>query len=135
MNVRRAFVRAGVFGAWLGATAGACNERCDPGYHLSEDLCYVDPPDAGADAGSEAGAAGAPSAPTCDDASVTTFGASCHSNADCTCDSDFCAGYPGQVGSCTRTGCLTDPSVCPDGYSCMDLSSFGAGLPAICVKS
>jgi len=25
--------------------------------------------------------------------------------------------------------------VCPSAYSCMDLSGFGAGLPAICVKS
>lgn len=99
-----------------------CGEQCDPGYHLENHLCYIDvAPDGAAGAGGEAGAC-----------SETTFASDCLSNADCVCDSDFCAGYPGQVGFCTRTGCDTEPSVCPSGYSCMDLSSFGAGLPAIC---
>jgi hypothetical protein len=107
-----------------------CGEQCDPGYHLERHLCFVDLP-AGGDAGGagndgEAGAAGA--------CSETTFAKECHDDADCVCDSDFCAGYPGQIGFCTRTGCDADPSVCPSGYSCMDLSSFGAGLPAICTQ-
>jgi hypothetical protein len=37
------------------------------------------------------------------------------------------------VGFCTRTGCDTDPSVCPSGHACVDLSGFGPGLPSICV--
>jgi hypothetical protein len=102
----------------------ACGEKCDPGYHLEHDICYVDT------ASASAGAAGAPS---CDDPSVSTFGAPCHSAVDCVCDSDFCPAPPGTVGACTRSGCDKDPSVCPDGYSCVDLSGFGAGLPFICV--
>ena len=113
--------------ASLPVSLAGCGERCDPGYHLEHHICYVD-------AVGDAGAAGAAGAPSCDDPSVTTFGAVCMADADCVCDSDFCAAYPGQAGTCTRTGCDQDPSVCPSGYSCMDLSSFGAGLPAICVK-
>ena len=134
--MRGAALLLGALGALGSATLGGCGERCDPGYHLHDDLCYVDAPAPAADAGAEAaGAAGAASAPSCDDPSVTTFAAPCKSNADCVRDSDFCAGYPGQTGFCTRSGCDLDPSVCPSAYSCMDLSGFGAGLPAICVKS
>ena len=128
-------MKSGFFSLWLlllgpcfVASLANCGEQCDPGYHLERHLCYVDLEVAGAggDDGGQAGAAGA--------CSETTFAAECLSNADCVCDSDFCAGYPGQVGFCTRSGCDRDPSVCPSGYSCMDLSSFGAGLPAICTQ-
>jgi len=105
-----------------------CGEKCDPGYHLENHLCYVDVAVDGA-GGADDGQAGAAGA-----CSETTFAAECLSSADCTSDADFCAGYPGQVGFCTRSGCDRDPSVCPAGYSCMDLSSFGAGLPAICTQ-
>jgi len=108
----------------LPVSLAGCGEKCDPGYHLEHDLCYVD---------AESGNAGAAGAPSCDDPSITTFGAVCHSTADCTCDSDLCAASPGQAGTCTRTGCDKDPSVCPSDYSCMDLSSYVPGLH-ICVN-
>jgi hypothetical protein len=43
---------------------------------------------------------------------------------------------PGQAqGVCTLDGCKADPSICPSGYSCFDLSVFGAELPAICTAN
>jgi hypothetical protein len=115
---------------WGGCVLGGCGEKCDPGYHLDDHLCYVDLP-----AENTGGAAGAPDGNAgAGDACESTFGADCLSNADCVCDSDFCAGYPGQVGFCTRSGCDRDPSLCPADYACLDLSSFGPGLPNICAK-
>jgi hypothetical protein len=112
------------------ATLDGCGERCEPGYTLDHHICYENVASAGA-----AGDTGTAGAPSCDDPSASTFGAECRLESECTCDSDFCAANPGSVGFCTRSGCDTDPSVCPAGYSCMDLSAIAAGLPAICVPS
>ena len=63
------------------------------------------------------------------------FGASCTSDAECGCpEASYCAIMPGQaVGNCTATGCVDDPSVCPDDWSCFDISLFAPGQPAICL--
>ena len=64
------------------------------------------------------------------------FGTACTSDADCSCEAaGYCALMPGQTsGYCTATGCTDDPSVCPSGWSCFDLSAFSSDLPAICMK-
>lgn len=66
------------------------------------------------------------------------FGAACKDGAassDCTCKANYCALMPGQTqGTCTVTGCKQDPSVCPTGFSCFDLSVFSPDLPSICTK-
>ncbi|HEY6878795.1 MAG TPA: hypothetical protein VI299_12285, partial [Polyangiales bacterium] len=63
------------------------------------------------------------------------FGATCKVDADCPCAANYCALMPGQkTGTCTKTGCKDDPSLCPSGYRCFDLSVFAANLPAICTK-
>jgi hypothetical protein len=73
-----------------------------------------------------------PAAASCNDA----FGTDCSADADCSCEAaSYCAIMPGQSrGYCTATGCKTNPSVCPAGWSCFDLSAFSAGLPALCMK-
>jgi hypothetical protein len=48
-------------------------------------------------------------------------------NASCAHFGDVCAGE----GDCA---CLTDTSRCPDGWSCLDLSVYLPGLPAIFLK-
>ncbi len=61
------------------------------------------------------------------------FGVPCTSDAQCTCYASFCSMQPGaKSGICTVKGCKTNPSLCPDGWSCLDLSIFGAGLPSVC---
>jgi hypothetical protein len=71
-----------------------------------------------------------PAASSCD---AGGFGASCQGDADCSCEADYCAKMPGQSsGTCTVTGCKAQPSVCPQGYGCFDLSQFASGLPSIC---
>lgn len=82
---------------------------------------------------SDQGAAG--SGDSCG-AAADVFGASCTDDSACACaPADYCALMPGQSeGYCTARGCKEDPSVCPAGWSCFDLSAFSADLPAICMK-
>jgi len=82
------------------------------------------------------GAAGSP-AGSCDAAGE--FGKSCkdgQGSSDCPCaPASYCAVMPGQTeGYCTATGCKEDPSVCPSGWSCFDLSAFSPELKPICLK-
>lgn len=63
------------------------------------------------------------------------WGATCKTDGDCPCGANYCALMPGQSsGYCTKTGCKADPSLCPSGWSCFDLSLFAADLPAICTN-
>jgi hypothetical protein len=116
-----------------GATLG-CSDECGEGYHLENHLCAADasdgaggaPDGSGGSGAAGSGEAGAAGEPACD----PTFGEDCVTSSECSCDATFCAGYPGEVGICTRTGCVEDPSVCPPDWGCMDLVAFG--LPSIC---
>ena len=63
------------------------------------------------------------------------FDAPCTYDAGCSTPTDYCLVMPGQTtGYCTRKGCIDDPSVCPAGWSCFDLSRFQPGAPAVCVR-
>ena len=105
--------------ALLLATAAGCSDgTCDPGQRVSNGLCYPE----------------ADAAPTHDSA-FAGYGDPCGATADCVAPTDWCALDPGQtVGYCTHTGCKADASVCPPLWSCLDLSVFQAGLPAICTR-
>jgi hypothetical protein len=116
------------------------DEPCDPDQELDElRFCVPKTPSAagGADsgetpsggAGLEAGSAGASA---CE--APSEFGDVCSASSDCRCEVDYCAIFPGETqGICTRTGCIDNPAICPDGWMCLDLSMFSAELPAICV--
>lgn len=78
-----------------------------------------------------AGAAAPP--PAAGSCEMDGFGAPCSADADCTCRAGYCAKMPGEAqGTCTVSGCKEEPSVCPSGYSCLDLSLFAPSLPSIC---
>jgi hypothetical protein len=65
-----------------------------------------------------------------------TFGTACTESSTCTCDAaSFCAVQPGvPEGFCSATGCSADPSVCPEGWSCFDLSMFVDGGTSFCLQ-
>jgi hypothetical protein len=78
---------------------------------------------------------GEPTPPTTPPPTTGEFGASYAYDAACATPTDYCAVLPGQsAGYCTRKGCNDDPSYCPNGWSCFDLSKFQPGAPSICVK-
>jgi hypothetical protein len=126
---------AATLAALLALCAWACqpDQPCDPDQVHVGSLCYavpapVDAGDSGpADAGSDAGpdGGGLCSAPD------GGFGAACTDVAQCPCGLDFCVAFSG-FDYCTRKGCLADPSICPAGWVCTDLSAYGQ--PAVCFK-
>jgi len=123
----------------LGATLllqTACNESCSKGYTLKESVCVLSVDSGLIDSGGTKDAG--PTAPG-NDADVTptgcadsTFGSACFTATDCGCDTGFCAAMPSQQGFCTHSGCLQDTSVCPSGWTCMDLSAYGQQGLSIC---
>lgn len=63
------------------------------------------------------------------------FGTTCSDDTACSGAATYCALQPGgSSGYCTATGCKDNPSVCPSGWGCMDLSRFRPGAPSICTK-
>lgn len=101
-------------------------DHCDPDQRYAFGLCYqIDAAASPADAASTADA----------DPRFAHFSDVCTGDDSCAAPTDYCAKYPSDpTGYCTRTGCLTDLSICPDGWSCLDLSVYLAGLPAICLR-
>jgi hypothetical protein len=125
----------------------ACRDSCPAGYQFYEQTCVAvatagssntaggssgnapSCPVAGRSSGN-AGTAGSAGVAAC---SESAFGRCCVTVADCDCDTDYCAAYPGQAGVCTHTGCLIDPSICPDQWTCMNLATLQPGMPSICI--
>lgn len=119
----------------LTLAVSACGSSdCDPGQTYRDGLCYPDPDAAevagAADAGtSDAGAADAAAAP------FAHYGDVCAETAECQAPSNYCAVQPGEDdGYCTHTGCVEDAAVCPDDWSCLDLSVFDPTLPSLCTR-
>jgi hypothetical protein len=122
---------------WLsvGALAllGACqpDQLCDEGYAFSDGQCIPAPKtaqDAGADSGADAGG---------HDGAVT-FGTPCTDSVNHTeCQSQnttVCLMAPGDTsGQCSAINCDRNPSICPSGWSCLDLSVIQPGAPFGCV--
>lgn len=131
------------------ATACANDASCSEGQVLQDGACVPKASGQGATGGAAgssgaAGAAGAASASSSAGAGGSAgaactafeFGQTCsdaQNHTDCGCAADYCAVQPGNpTGYCTATGCKEDPSVCPAGWSCLDLAAFDPSLPSIC---
>jgi hypothetical protein len=96
---------------------GTCILVCSDGEVLVDDSCV---------------------APACEPATPSGYGDVCTdgtTHTDCTGDADYCSIRPGAAeGTCTATGCVADPCVCPaESTSCMDLSTFDPALPSVCM--
>jgi hypothetical protein len=109
-----------VLGCLVAVAIGGCAEEnlCDPDQTLSKGVCYG--PDA--------------ATPTVDaDPMFAHFGDVCTESPECALPTAFCLIVPGAPsGYCTAVGCLADPTVCPAGWGCVDLSMYGPGLPSVC---
>jgi hypothetical protein len=118
---------------------GCAGDSCDPDQTLlPAGICFETnllTTTVGADAGGEEDG-GAPDGGTC-----APFGYPCSTTDDCICETNICilrTTSDAEEGSdadgvCTHTGCLSDPAICPSGWTCVDLSPYGAGLPSICI--
>jgi hypothetical protein len=128
-----------VAAALFGSYSCANQASCDPGWEVEGSSCVrttvpVDEPEG------EGGAAGAAAQdPVCDPSAPPegSFGAPCQdgvNHTDCACPAPVCAIQPGSTeGFCTQIDCVNDPSVCPSGWTCFDLSAIDPSYPPICV--
>jgi hypothetical protein len=63
------------------------------------------------------------------------YGDGCADTTSCAAPTDWCyVQFGASIGYCTHTGCLDDPTLCPEGWRCQDLSVFVPGLPAVCAQ-
>ena len=141
----------------LAATLPGCADtaECSPDQRLENGYCVdVEEQGTGGTAGSGGSNAGgradaaapdaAPDGATPDgtagecSGNAVDFGTPCTddvNHSECGCPADFCAIDPSSGdGYCTVRGCVDDPSVCPEGWGCLDLSRFQPGLPSICTQ-
>lgn len=115
----------------LAALLSACSidNPCSADEVLRNGYCYPtdagqSPPVNGTPDGSAGGAA--------ESGPGGGFGQSCSMAADCTAPSAFCA--PAPLEYCTAFGCDTDPTVCPTGWICLDLTSSGFPGQHMCLR-
>jgi hypothetical protein len=133
-----------------------CSEdpSCDPGQIERDGACYPSetesaagaPADSGtspADGTSGSGGGGqsetprptgsAGSAGSAGEPAKSGFGAACEGDTECTEEeAPYCAISPiDPIGFCTVTGCSTDQSLCPEGWSC-NTAYMAFGAPDFC---
>jgi len=118
----------------LAASSCANTATCDPDQRFTNGLCLpkasqaATPNDAGSDGDT-------PKTCTADAAATGQFGKTCAAHADCDCPAPVCAVQPGQKqGYCTQI-CPNDPSVCPAGFRCVDLSAVDPSYPSTCLRT
>lgn len=131
------FALSSALAVWQGCANDA---TCDPGYEVIDGSCVAVAPPPPPPTG-EGGAGGAPDDPSvCDETrpATGTFGATCMdgvNHTDCACPAPICAVQPGMTsGFCTQIHCDADPSLCPSGWSCFDLSAIDPSYPSTCVE-
>ena len=118
---------------WVVVLASGCanTATCDPNQELRNGLCLPQAPPSD-DAASDAGPL-----PQCGpDASADgQFGQTCVDSSECACPAPFCAVQPGESqGFCTQINCVSDPALCPSGWSCVDLSAVDPSYPSTCLQ-
>jgi hypothetical protein len=123
----------------LGALGCDVSTHCDPGQVYMSYSCY-DVPEAGA-GGAPGGADGASDGGASDgdpDGAANTcapyegFGVTCTMTSQCTCGADSCNTFTGNY--CTHIHCLADPSSCPPGWTCTDVSAFDPATGSFCAR-
>ena len=121
----------------LGALGCDVSTHCDPGQVYMSYSCF-DVPEAGAGGAGGAIADGGETDGTSDGSSNTCapyegFGATCTLTSQCTCGLDSCNTFMG-ANYCTHTHCLADTSICPPGWSCLDVSAFDPVTGSVCTR-
>ena len=123
----------------LGVVGCDLSNHCDPG-QIYEGLTCIDVPEAGTDApGGDVGAevdgddggAGGDGATSCP--AYQGFGDTCTVVSQCSCGLDSCNTFM-SANYCTRSHCLADPTICPPGWTCLDVSAFDPATGSACLR-
>jgi len=126
-------VRIGLVLLCTALLEGGCADTatCDPGQKLKSGMCF----DVGtsSSSGEEADGGGIPECGP-DAAPDGEFGRTCTADSECGCPAPVCAIQPGDAeGFCTQIGCDKDPTLCPAGFTCFDLSVIDPSYPVACL--
>lgn len=62
------------------------------------------------------------------------FGDACNAHPDCSGETNYCNYSPMDGLYCSKSGCDADPSICPEGWGCIDVGQFAPGEPFVCSK-
>jgi hypothetical protein len=125
----------------VGGLGCELSTHCDPDQIYMNNNCFDMPP-APAEAGANPDAMmtevdGGDGAGDGDGGNSCTpyqgFGDTCTDVSQCSCGLDSCNTFM-NANYCTHTRCLADPSVCPPGWTCLDLSAFDPTTGSACLR-
>jgi hypothetical protein len=127
---RRLALECAVLAALAGAAGCDLSKHCDPGQVYRDYDCF-DVPEAGTDDAAASDGGDDAEASSC--SAYQGFGAACSAASQCSCGLDSCDTQPG-ANYCTHSHCLADPSICPPGWTCFDLSAFDPATGSACLR-
>jgi hypothetical protein len=137
MNRRQENAKMNTFALAIACALGAwgcdLSQHCDPGQLYKDNACF-DVRDAGAgdpDGSSADVAGGDDGAASC--SAYKGFGDACTVVSQCSCGLDSCNTFMNS-NYCTHSHCLANPSICPAGWTCMDVSAFDPATGSICLR-
>jgi len=134
--------------AWCVACTQSKDDACGKGNVYDDGVCRVAPvTSAGTGSGTAgSGTAGSSSEPDgmggeggsagqAPTRAGVPFGDACAETTDCGGDTDYCVPMsPFDTAYCSASGCDAAPELCPEGWTCTDLSRFVAGAPWACTR-
>ncbi|MEN9580866.1 MAG: hypothetical protein RJA70_3875 [Pseudomonadota bacterium] len=116
---------------------GACEEEMRQGSGgMDSGKKGTAPSPGGADSAADNSGGGEPAVGGGADAGAVdpAFGAACEQHTDCKGPTDYCVASPLGAPYCSASGCDADASICPEGWTCFDVSKFAPGEPFICAQ-
>ena len=119
----------------LACLPGACKEQtpCDQGQELRNSYCwYVDAAAASDASAAQTSEAGGEAGPADEEPGPSAFGRPCAVDGDCAAPASLCAP---QLFYCTALACDLNPTLCPVGWICMDVSAYVGHQESMCFKS
>ena len=133
-NSLKMLVNAALLGVVTLCSACKSDTPCSQDESFNNGYCYPNPKDAGTPP-----ATGADASPAIDGGGAIdsepgggagVFGQPCSSPADCLPPTTLCAP---QLNYCTAMGCDVEPTLCPAGWTCMDVTPYG-GAGHMCFR-
>jgi hypothetical protein len=132
MITRSAIILWALYGCSLLAGCDP-SDPCDPGYRADHGFCFLI--DAGFDWRSDAGSSDGGDAGEPASNPNAQFGSACMLQSDCGGVAPVCGGP--MLPICTAINCIESPSVCPTGWTCIDVTKYMASAPgvnSVCIK-
>jgi hypothetical protein len=103
------------------------SDACDRGYYADHGFCYLS--DGGFDWVSDAQTTDGEDGGAPTQNPNAKFGTPCTLQSECGGTAPVCGGPMLPV--CTQINCLDDSTLCPDGWTCIDVTKYMASAPGV----